>query len=151
MTLPQGVVGVNGPCGWATPQDLFDRLDREFGFEVDVCAEKWNAKCARYYSPKDDGLAQQWRGVCWMNPPYGREISKWVRKAYLAAEAGATVVCLLPARTDTGWWHEYCMRAEVRFIRGRVKFLRPEGPKYNAPFPCAVVVFKPGEEVASEL
>lgn len=86
---------------WATPQDFFDRLDARFGFEMDVCASPDNAKCARYFTKADDGLTQRWSGICWMNPPYGRQIGHWMRKAYESSLAGATVVCLVPARTDT--------------------------------------------------
>lgn len=108
---------------WATPQDFFDRLNSVFRFEKDVCALPENAKCDAFFSPDDDGLAQDWRGVCWMNPPYGREIAAWVEKAYRSAkESGATVVCLLPARVDTRWWHDYCAKGEVFFVRGRLKF-----------------------------
>lgn len=95
---------------WATPQSFFDDLDSEFGFELDVCALPSNAKCERYFTPADDGLSQTWSGVCWMNPPYGKEIGLWMRKAYLSSRQGATVVCLVPARTDTRWWHDYAMR-----------------------------------------
>jgi phage N-6-adenine-methyltransferase len=107
---------------------------------VDVCATPDKAKCERFYSPEIDGLAQEWRGTCWMNPPYGRVIGQWVKKAFESSRDGATVVCLLPARTDTAWWHDYCQRGEVRFIRGRLKFV---GATANAPFPSAVVVFRP--------
>lgn len=128
---------------WATPQDFFDRYHRIFNFEIDVCALPENAKCPVYFSPEQDGLAQDWTGVCWMNPPYGRQIAQWVKKAYEAARSGAaTVVCLLPARTDTRWWHDYCIFGEIEFIRGRLKF---GGCKNNAPFPNAVVIFKPGQ------
>lgn len=93
---------------WSTPQDLFDRLDRIYRFETDVCALPENAKCERYFTPQMDGLRQEWSGICWMNPPYGRQISLWVRKAYESARDNmATVVCLLPARTDTAWFHDY--------------------------------------------
>ncbi|WP_027717409.1 DNA N-6-adenine-methyltransferase [Desulfovirgula thermocuniculi] len=128
---------------WETPQELFARLHAEFGFTLDVCARPWNAKCTRYFSPEQNGLIQEWAPeTCWMNPPYGREISRWVRKAWEEAQKGATVVCLLPSRTDTAWWHEYVMRAaEIRFIRGRLHF---EGAKNGAPFPSCVVVFRPG-------
>lgn len=126
---------------WATPDDFFSRLDKVFRFETDVCALPENAKCGNFYSPQDDGLSQEWTGVCWMNPPYGREISKWVEKAYDSAKRnGATVVCLLPARVDTRWWHDYCANGEVHFIKGRLKF---GGAKDSAPFPNAVVVFRP--------
>ena len=125
---------------WATPQDLFDELDAEFHFATDVCATAENAKCSRFYTRADDGLAQDWRGVCWCNPPYGREIGAWLQKARTAAEKGATVVCLVPARTDTRWWHEHVTKADVRFLRGRLKF---GGSKNSAPFPSALVVFRP--------
>jgi phage N-6-adenine-methyltransferase len=125
---------------WETPPEFFARLDEEFGFTLDVCALPENAKCKRYFTPAVDGLKQEWRGVCWMNPPYGRAISKWVQKAWESAQQGATVVCLLPARTDTAWWHTYVMRAsEIRLVRGRVRFV---GAASSAPFPSAVVVFR---------
>ncbi len=126
---------------WPTPQWLFDALDREFGFEIDVCATADNAKCKKYYSPDVDGLTQRWTGVCWMNPPYGREIIKWIEKAYLSSvENDATVVCLIPARTDTRWFHRYAMKGEVRLLRGRIRF---EGATNSAPFPSAIVIFRP--------
>lgn len=125
---------------WATPDDFFAAVEREFPIETDVCALPENAKARRYFTPQQDGLTMPWHGVCWMNPPYGRTIGKWVRKAYESAQDGATVVCLLPARTDTAWWHDYVMKAEVRFIRGRLKF---GGCKNSAPFPSALVIFTP--------
>jgi len=126
---------------WETPQDFFNKLNDEFGFELDVCALPENAKCRKYYTPSENGLLQEWKGVCWMNPPYGRVIGEWVEKAYESAQDGATVVCLVPARTDTKWWHDYCMKGEIRFVRGRLKF---GGAKDNAPFPSAVVIFRAG-------
>jgi phage N-6-adenine-methyltransferase len=123
---------------WSTPQDLFDALDSIYHFTIDVCATPENAKCERYFTPEDDGLSQSWNGICWMNPPYGRQIGKWLRKAYESAQNGATVVCLIPARTDTVWWHDYVMKGNVRFLRGRLKF---GGAKNSAPFPSAIVVF----------
>lgn len=124
---------------WATPQDTFDKLNEEFFFTLDVCASIENAKCKRYFTKEDDGLTKKWDGVCWMNPPYGREIIKWMEKAYNSSLMGTTVVCLVPARTDTKWWHEYAMKGEYRLIRGRLKF---GGHKNPAPFPSAIVVFK---------
>lgn len=124
---------------WATPVDLFAGLDAEFGFDLDVCATAENAKCPRYFTAADDGLAQEWAGVCWMNPPYGRGIGAWIRKAAESAEAGATVVCLVPARVDTAWWHDYCRHGEVRFLRGRLRF---GDAVASAPFPSALVVFR---------
>jgi phage N-6-adenine-methyltransferase len=125
---------------WATPQHFFDQYDRQYRFETDVCASPENAKCARFYTAEQDGLAQEWEGVCWMNPPYGRTIGQWMRKAYESSLKGATVVCLVPARTDTAWWHDYAMKGDIEFIRGRLKF---GGHNNSAPFPSAVVVFKP--------
>ena len=128
---------------WATPQGLFDQLDQEFIFDMDVCAVKTNAKCQNYLDANGiwSGLAVSWQGTCWMNPPYGRQIEKWVQKAFESSMTGATVVCLLPSRTDTRWWHDYVMQAhEIRFIKGRLRFGKT---KTNAPFPSAIVVFKP--------
>jgi len=127
-------------CEWETPQDIFDALNKEFGFTLDVCATKENAKCKEFYSKEQNGLSRDWHGVCWMNPPYGRVIGKWVEKAYQSTKTGATIVCLVPSRTDTKWWHDYCMKGEIRFIRGRLKF---GGSKNSAPFPSAIVIFNP--------
>jgi len=124
---------------WETPQAFFDKLNEEFGFDIDVCATPENAKCARFYTEEMDGLSQDWKGACWMNPPYGRAIQHWVKKAYESGLAGATVVCLLPARTDTRWFHDFCVKGEIRFVKGRLKF---GGVKDNAPFPNMVVIFK---------
>lgn len=123
---------------WETPQELFDLLDREFKFALDVCALDSSAKCPNYFTPQDDGLGQEWTGTCWMNPPYGSAIGRWVEKAFVSAEAGATVVCLVPARVDTAWWWDWCRFGEIRFLRGRLKF---GASGTSAPFPSAVVVF----------
>jgi site-specific DNA-methyltransferase (adenine-specific) len=126
---------------WATPQNLFDDLDAKHNFTLDVCASSWNHKCERYFDIETDGLLQDWKQeVCWMNPPYGRSIGLWMRKAFEASQLGATVVCLVPARTDTAWWHDYAMTAdEIRFIKGRLKF---DDQKNPAPFPSAILVFR---------
>jgi phage N-6-adenine-methyltransferase len=126
---------------WATPQALFDELNAEFSFTLDVCASDWNHKCADYFTIDQDGLKQEWSGVCWMNPPYGRTIGKWMAKAVESAQGGATVVCLVPARTDTAWWWDYAMLGEIRFIRRRIKFINQHGLGKEAPFPSAVVIF----------
>lgn len=128
---------------WETPQYLFDKLNSNFHFDIDVCATKKNAKCKKFYTKKQDGLSQEWKGVCWCNPPYGREIIKWVRKASDSAKNGATVIMLIPARTDTKWFHDYIYRKEnvkIKFIRGRLKF---GDSKNSAPFPSMLVLFKP--------
>ena len=124
---------------WETPNDLFHRLNQEFHFDLDVCALPATAKCLRYFTPADDGLTQTWDGVCWMNPPYGRKISDWMRKAFEESLRGCTVVCLVPARTDTEWWHKFAVRGEIRFIRGRLRFGRATS---SAPFPSAIVIFR---------
>jgi len=123
---------------WATPQEFFDKYNALYEFNLDVCANKDNAKCSKFFSIEDNGLEQEWIGSCWMNPPYGREIIHWMRKAYESSLCGATVVCLVPARTDTKWWHGYAMKGDIEFIKGRLKF---GGSKNSAPFPSAVVVF----------
>jgi phage N-6-adenine-methyltransferase len=133
-----------GKQNWATPHQLFDALHKEFHFQTDVCAEAENAKLPTYYNQATDGLVQEWSGVCWMNPPYG-ETGKWMKKAYESAQAGATVVCLVPVDTSTKWWWEYCSRAaEIRFIVGRLKFIDTGAvSKRNAPanFASAIIVF----------
>ena len=100
---------------WETPQDLFDKYNDIYNFETDVCALPENAKCKKYFTPETDGLKQEWKGVCWCNPPYGREIGKWVEKA---VNSFATVVMLLPARTDTKWFHDFCLPyGKIEFIK----------------------------------
>lgn len=122
---------------WETPLSFFNLLDNEFHFDCDVCALPENAKCKKFYSPEENGLLKNWGGTCWCNPPYGRKIGEWVKKA---SESNATVVMLLPARTDTKWFHEYILnKAEIRFIKGRLKF---GNSKNSAPFPSMVVIFR---------
>ena len=125
---------------WETPDDLYAELDQEFHFTHDVCASHVNRKHMPYYTIEDNALEQAWSGVCWMNPPYS-QVGEFVRRAYHAMRAeGAIVVCLVPSRTDTKWWHRYVEgKAEIRFIKGRLKF---KGGKSSAPFPSAVVIFR---------
>lgn len=127
---------------WETPQWLFDDLDAEFNFNLDPCALPENAKCSRYFTPADDGLKQDWGGYSvFCNPPYGRGVYEWVRKAAKESKnPNTTVVMLLPARTDTRYFHEfiYNKAREVRFLKGRLKFGKAE---YPAPFPSMVVIF----------
>ena len=125
---------------WETPQDLFDELNKEFSFNLDPCADEHNAKCKRYYTKEQDGLMQDWGTyTVFCNPPYGREIGKWVEKC--AKHAGIAVM-LIPARTDTKWCHAWIYRrnnAEIRFLPGRLHF---GGSKNSAPFPSMIVVFR---------
>ena len=125
---------------WETPRDLFDRVNAEYHFTLDAAANEVNAKCKNYYSIHENGLIQPWEGVVWCNPPYGRQIGRWVEKAYLSWRGGAKVVMLLPARTDTKWFHEWIRPyARIEFLRGRVKFV---GAEHNAPFPSMLVYFE---------
>jgi site-specific DNA-methyltransferase (adenine-specific) len=124
---------------WSTPQELFDALTWVYGeFSLDPCATADNAKCRRFFTRKDDGLSLPWSGKVFMNPPYGREIGRWVRKAYEESRKGAFVVCLVPARTDTRWWQDYAKRGHVHFLRGRLRF---GSARNSAPFPSAIVTF----------
>ena len=127
---------------WSTHQAFFDELNKEFNFTLDPCATSENAKCTKYFTVEDDGLKQDWsKDVVFMNPPYGREIKYWVQKAYEESLKGATVVCLIPARTDTTYWHDYIFGKadDIRFIKGRLKF---GGSKNPAPFPSAIIIYK---------
>ena len=124
---------------WETPQELYDELNKGYGFTLDPCATEKSAKCDKYYTKEDDGLSKDWSGeIVFMNPPYGREISKWVKKA--SETRSAVVVCLIPSRTDTKYWHNYIFSKahKIMFIKGRLKF---SGHKNSAPFPSAIVVF----------
>lgn len=128
---------------WATPQEFYGRLDKEFGFDTDVCATPENAKCERYFTKEDDGLSQDWGDKNWCNPPYGKDIAKWMQKAYEESQKGKLVVCLVHSRTDTRWFHNWVYgKAELRFVKGRLKF---GGSKYSAPFPSLIVIYKPKE------
>lgn len=129
---------------WETPNDLFLKLDLEFGFTLDPCATQANAKCAKYYTRKQDGLAQSWAGErVFMNPPYGKEAANWIAKAYVESNYAEVIVALLPVRSDTAWFHDFVYgKAEIRFLRGRVKFVGPNGTAGSATFPSMIVVWK---------
>lgn len=127
---------------WSTPIDIFNELNREFNFTLDPCSTKENAKCDKFFTIEDNGLLQDWsQDVVFMNPPYGREIKDWIKKAYEESKKGSIVVCLIPSRTDTKYWHDYIFKYayDIRFIRGRLKFGDVKTP---APFPSAIIVFK---------
>jgi len=126
---------------WETPDDFFDEQHERHGFTLDVCASTDNTKCDKFIDAETNALVVDWgKNVCWMNPPYGRALKTWMAKALSESEKGATVVCLVPSRTDTKWWHDYAMKGDITFIKGRLKFV---GAKSCAPFPSAVVVFRP--------
>ena len=127
---------------WSTPQAFFDELDKEFHFDLDPCADAQNHKCARYFTKEQDGLSQSWEGhIVFCNPPYGRKLPKWVQYAYEQSQLpGTTVVMLIPARTDTRYFHDFIYgKAEIRFVKGRIKF---GNAKTGAPFPSMVVIFR---------
>jgi len=127
---------------WTTPKDFYEILHKEFNFTLDPCATKNNSKCKKFYTKNDNGLTKDWSNeTVFMNPPYGREIKHWIKKAYDESLKGALVVCLIPARTDTIYWHTYCVKGNIRFIKGRLKFSN----KNSAPFPSALVIF--GEKI----
>lgn len=126
---------------WSTPQEIYDSLNNEFGFNLDPCATSENHKCERYYTLSDDGLKRQWGGHrVFCNPPYS-EIDKWVEKAFRESrEDNTLVVMLIPARTDTRYFHNFIYnRAEIRFVKGRLKFGES---KNSAPFPSMLVIFR---------
>lgn len=127
-----------------TPQAFFNAVEERYGpFDLDVCATLANAKCKEFYTPDQDGLRQAWRGRVWCNPPYGREIGRWVERAVIATQgilSAQLAVMLLPSRTDTAWWHDWVQpNAEVEFLRGRLRF---GGAKNSAPFPSCLAVFR---------
>ena len=127
---------------WSTPQNVFEELNKEFHFNLDPCATKDNAKCRKFFTKAQDGLKQNWQGYnVFCNPPYGRKIKEWVRKAYEESlKPKTTVVMLIPARTDTSYFHDYIYgKAEIRFIRGRLKF---GNAKNSAPFPSMIAIYK---------
>lgn len=129
---------------WATPKYLFDDLDKEFHFTLDVCADEQNHKCDKYYTKEVNGLKKLWNGVVFMNPPYGKDIGKWIKKAYDERRNCDVIVMLLPVRTDTSWFHDYIyQKAEIRFIKGRIKF---DGAKWGAPFPSMVAIYRTANE-----
>lgn len=132
---------------WRTPKDFFQELDQEFHFGLDAAATSENAKCRCFFTPEMNGLSLPWSGygAVFCNPPYGREIGKWVQKAYSEhVRGGVTIAMLIPARTDTSYFHDYIYgKAEIRFLRGRLKFEDENGAAMNpAPFPSMVVIYR---------
>ena len=126
---------------WATPIEFYKMLDSEFNFTLDPCSTEENHKCKKYYTKKENGLIQSWENeIVFCNPPYGREIAQWVEKAYNENLKGTKIVLLLPARTDTKWFHNFIYeKHEIRFLKGRLKF---NDSKNSAPFPSMVVIMK---------
>jgi site-specific DNA-methyltransferase (adenine-specific) len=137
--------GLATATDWATPPELFAALNAEFRFTVDVCASPWNAKLPHYFTEEQDGLRQDWSGErCFMNPPYGRGIDRWLQKAFTETRWRCPlVVALIPARTDTRWWHTWVAGSadQVRYLKGRLKFLGPQGEAWSAPFPSSLAIY----------
>jgi site-specific DNA-methyltransferase (adenine-specific) len=143
---------------WQTPSFLFKALDKEFKFKLDAASTKDNALCSNFFTKEDNALEKDWHEyeTIWCNPPYGRDIGRFIKKAYMESQKGCTVVLLIPARVDTRWWHDYCSKCEVRFIKGRLKFINKSFPSYKAdgdfkvspaPFPSAIVVMNNKEAI----
>lgn len=128
-------------CEWSTPDNLFQELNNEFNFTLDPCSTHKNAKCKKHFTKKENGLLQDWSNdIVFCNPPYGKELPLWVEKSYNENKKGAIVVLLIPARTDTKYFHNYIYNHhQIRFLKGRLKF---SGSKYSAPFPSMIVVMK---------
>lgn len=128
---------------WETPPSLFNILDMEFNFTLDPCCTKQTAKCKKFFTKEEDGLIQDWsKDIVFVNPPYGREIGKWVEKSYNEAKKGAKVVMLIPSRTDTKWFHDFIYnKAEIRFLKGRIRFLQNKKELNAAPFPTMLIIF----------
>lgn len=145
MTLVPSMLFSKESDEWATPGPLFDWLNSSFQFTLDPCATPATAKCTKFYTREENGLQQSWAGErVFMNPPYS-DVQAWVKKAYAESLAGATVVCLTAARTDTRWFQDWVLGKanEIQFLPGRVTFLRPEKPPNTAPFPSVVIVYRP--------
>ena len=134
---------------WETPPEVFDPINREFKFTLDVCADRNNTKCELFYDEQTNGLIQDWSdNVCWCNPPYGNDVRKWVKKAIIESEKGVTTVLLIPCKTNTNWWHDLVIpKAEVRFLRGRVKFIKDSiQTKQALPWPLAFVIYRANKQ-----
>lgn len=140
------LLGASGMViAWKTPPSLFQTLNAEFGFTVDVCASDWNHQCPKYWTVDTDGLAQEWEGVCWCNPPFDASKGKWTEKAWISAQRGCTAVVLLAvnATEDTEWWHRYATRSsEIRYVRGRPEFIGVDGARVA--MRCVLLVMRPG-------
>lgn len=140
--MSKGYMPPSETVEWSTPQELFDALNAEFNFTLDVAASSENAKLSRFFDKETNGLKQSWDGEnVWCNPPYGRVIKDWVQKA--SEQRNGLSVLLIPSRTDTKWFHEYVYgKAEIRFIKGRLKF---GGHKSAAPFPNMICIWRNNE------
>lgn len=130
---------------WSTPDPLFQKFHNEFQFNLDACASLWNHKCANYYTEEDNALEKDWEGSVWMNPPYsGNNLEIWMTKAHEECyKWGSKIVCLVPSRTETNWYHKYCLGHEIRPIRGRINFEDKDGKSGRPRFGCVLVIMRP--------
>jgi site-specific DNA-methyltransferase (adenine-specific) len=125
---------------WSTPKAFFEKWNSYFHFQLDACATARNTKCRRYYTRRDDGLKRPWNGRTWVNPPYDRQLWRWVKKGYETCRQGNLVVMLLPASTDSSWFHRWCKgKGEIEFVRGRLTFSKTG----RASFASMIVIFRP--------
>ena len=127
---------------YSTPDPLFAQFNIEFQFNLDACASDWNHKCNNYFTEQDDALTKDWEGVVWMNPPYSN-CGTWIKKAYEECQKGSTIVCLIPARVETNWFHDYCTGHEIRFIKGRVHYADKDGKEGRPRFGNILVIMRP--------
>lgn len=149
FTASGGAAYMSNRMDWETPTDLFDELDAEFHFTLDAASSETNHKCQKYYTVEDSAFDHEWTGeTVFCNPPYGRAIADWVSKCSMeSSRERTTVVMLIPARTDTRWFHRYILNhAEIRFLKGRLRFETNGVPGGPAPFPSMVVVMRPNEK-----
>lgn len=137
--MGQGTIGQSNSIEYSTPLAIVEPLIKEFGITKDVCASQTNHKLPDYWTKEDNALTKDWDGNCWMNPPFSRDLSKWVRKAHIEAKVnGGTKVCLIPVRSNTKWWADVCKDAEIRFINGEVNFNNEERGLW---LPMCIVIF----------
>lgn len=127
---------------WSTPDPLYNQFNDEFHFNLDACASDWNHKCANYYTEQDNALTKDWEGVVWMNPPFSK-CGIWVRKAYEQCQKGSTIACLIPARTETNYFHDCCIGHEIRYVKGRIHFEDEKGKTGRPRFSNVLVIMRP--------
>jgi len=127
---------------WSTPDPFFQKLHKEFQFNLDVCASDWNHKCDNYFTEQDNALEKDWSGSVWCNPPYSN-CGIWMKKAHEESQKGAFVVCLIPARVETNWFHDYCIPHEIRFVKGRIHFTDENNRSGRPRFGCVLVIMRP--------
>ena len=129
---------------WSTPDWLFNQIHKEFQFNLDACASEWNYKCDCYFDEQDNAFTKDGHGVVWMNPPYSA-CGAWIKKAFEECQKGSTIVCLVPARVETNWFHDFCIPHEIRYVKGRIHFEDENGKSGRPRFGCILVIMRPFE------